>query len=119
MCIIDHYYMNHAGNDRKFFVYLGQFTSFPSRLDFLLHWSLHLASSLSTPRTFAVYTVVILELLHVVFLSHTTYSRFASGFGNVAGLSRSEWSGAALPAVSGAGELLAITLAAHSMTSYL
>lgn len=94
---VDHYYMNYASTDRRFFVYLGQ----------LGMVSLELCDvpklTDSDAYLLTVCFVVALELTHMCLSTHTAYVMLADGFANPAILLTSPVSGAALPAVNGAG----------------
>jgi hypothetical protein len=50
--------------------------------------------------------VVVVEFLHIVFSTHTTYTILALGFADPRVLTNSPFSGAALPALNGTGESL-------------
>ncbi|KAF6758019.1 hypothetical protein DFP72DRAFT_889666 [Ephemerocybe angulata] len=60
----------------------------------------------ATDRRFFVYlvaVVVVIELLHMAFSSHTTYSFLAAGYGDPTVFVNAPFSGAALPALNAAG----------------
>jgi hypothetical protein len=52
-----------------------------------------------------VLLVTIVEVLHLVFTTHTTYSILAQGYSDLDMLNSSPWSGSALPILNGIGEL--------------
>ena len=89
----DVYYCNSMRSDRKQFLFLGK-APFPDQAAPPLP-----SLTISLP----VSLVTTLEIVHLVFISHTAYFWLADGFGDVERLGQTPWSGSVLPALNGFG----------------